>query len=137
MKKGTLHVAVATAALMVLGASSVKAAPPALGPSNNTVDLRIVNNHASMVRVLLVDAEGKTYPLGRVPQADFRVVQISGDITAKGDVEIRIFPDEPVMSLVGDADGIHTNGLALKLGDAVNMFVETNLEDSQVEIQRG
>ena len=137
MKKGTLHVAVATAALMVLGASSVKAAPPALGPSNNTVELRIVNNHASMVRVYLVDAEGKTYALGRIQQADFKVMEIPGDLTAKGDVEIRVFPDEPVGSLSGDADGIRTDGLTLKLGDAVNMFVETNLNDSQVEIQRG
>jgi len=137
MKKGTLHVAVAAAALMGLGATSAKAETPVLGPSNNTVDLRVVNNNASKVRVYLVDANGKMYRLGQVAQSDFRIMQIPGDIAAKGDVQIRIFPDEPVWSLRGDAEGIRTQTLELKLGDAVNLFVETNLDDSLVEIHRG
>lgn len=136
MKKGTLHVAVAAAALM-LGATSAKAEPPVLGPANNTVDLRVVNNHATTVRVYLVDANGKTYSLGRVAEADFRIMQIPGDVTAKGDVQIRIFPDEPLGSLAGNSDGISTRDLTLKLGDAVNLFVETNLDESQVEVHRG
>ena len=136
MKKGTLHIALA-AAIMGLGATSAKAETPVLGPSNNTVELRVVNNNASIVRVYLVDANGKIYRLGRVAQSDFRILQIPGDIAAKGDVQIRIFPEEPVMSLMGESDGIHTRGLDLKLGDAVNLFVETNLNDSQVEINRG
>ncbi len=137
MKKGTLHVAVAAAALLGLGATPAKAEPPVLGPATNTVDLRVVNNNASMVRVYLVDADGKMHRLGRVPQADFRILQIPGDLTAKGSVQIRIFPDEPAWSLVGDSDGIRTRDLTLKLGDAVNMFVEVNLDESQVEIHRG
>jgi len=137
MKKGTLQIAVAAAALMALGATSAKAEPPVLGPANNTVDLRVVNNHATTVRVYLVDANGKTYSLGRVAEADFRIMQIPGDVAAKGDVQIRVFPDEPLGSLSGASDGICTGDLTLKLGDAVNLFVETNLGQSQVEIHRG
>ncbi len=136
MKKGTLLVAVA-AALAGLGATSAKADTPVLGPSTNTVELRVVNNHASRVMVYVQDAQGRLHSLGRVASADFKILQIPGQITAMGDVQIKIFPSEPVWSLLGDAAGVGTRGISLKLGDAVNMFVETNLYESQVEIQRG
>lgn len=136
MKKGTLHVAVAAAALLALGATSAKAESPVVGPTSNTVDIRVVNNHASAVRVYVRDAQGRMHRLGKVANSDFKVLEIPGEITAKGDVEIRVVPDEPVWSLLGGADGIRTNRIELKLGDAVNMFVETDLLSSQVEIAR-
>ena len=136
MRKGTLMVAVA-AALLGLGATSAKADTPVLGPSTNTVELRVVNNHASRVMVYVQDSRGKLHSLGRVASADFEILQIPGEIAAMGDVQIKIFPSEPVWSLLGDDAGVATRGIALRLGDAVNMFVETNLYESQVEIQRG
>jgi hypothetical protein len=136
MMKGTLHVALA-AALLGLGATSAKAETPVAGPANNTIDLRVVNNNASMVRVYVVDASGKLHQLGRVSRSDFKILEIPGALIAKGDVQIKVFPDEPVWSLQGGADGIRTRSLSLKLGDAVNLFLETNLDQSVVEIAKG
>ena len=136
MRKGTLHVAVAVA-LLGLGATSAKAETPVAGPANNTVELRVVNNSSAAVRVYVVDANGKLHGLGRVWTDDFKVLEISGDITAKGDVQIRLFPDQPVGSLQGDADGIESGSLSLKLGDAVNLYVESRIDESQVEIAKG
>lgn len=136
MKKGTLHIALAMA-LLGMGAPAAKAETPVVGPANNTVELRVVNNNASTVRVFVRDAEGRFHRLGKVSRSDFRILEIPGDMAAKGDLEIRVVPDEPVWSLAGPADGIHTQGLSLKLGDAVNLFLETDLEDSQVEINKG
>ena len=136
MKKGTLHIAVAAAALLGLGATSVKAETPVVGPSNNTVELRVVNHHAASVNVFVRDAEGILHRMGKVARSDFGVMQIPGDIAAKGDVQIRVVPEAPVGSLAGGADGIETRDIQLKLGDAVNMFVETELTASPVEIQK-
>ena len=136
MRKGTLHVAVA-AALLGLGATSAKAETPVAGPGNNTVELRVVNNSTTAVRVYVMDANGKLHGLGRVWTDDFRVLEISGDITAKGDVQIRVLPEQPVGSLQGEADGIESGALSLKLGDAVNLYVESRINRSQVEIAKG
>lgn len=136
MKKGTLNIAVAAAALMGLGATSVEAETPVVGPANNTVELRVINNNASVMRVYLQDAQGKLHQLGRVSGSDFKIIEIPGEITAKGAVQLKLFPSEPVWSLVGDADGIQTSGLSLKLGDAVNVFVEPTIERSLVEIEK-
>ena len=136
MRKGTLQVAVA-AALLGLGATSAKAETPVAGPANNTVELRVVNHGTAAVRVYVVDASGKLHGLGRVWTDDFKILEISGDIAAKGEVQIRVFPDGPVGSLQGAADGIETPSLSLKLGDAVNMYVESRINASQVEIAKG
>jgi hypothetical protein len=136
MRKGTLVTAVA-AALLGLGATSAKAEPPVLGPANNTVDLRVVNNHASPITVYVQDAKGRPHYLGRVGTSDFKILEIPGNITAMGDVKIQVFPWEPAWSLLGETAGVATNGLPLKLGDAVNIFVETNLAETQVEFEKG
>ncbi len=138
MRKGTLHAAVAVSiALLSLGAISAKAETPAAGPGNNTVELRVVNRGAAAVRVYVVDATGKLHGLGRVWTDDFKVLEISGDIATKGDLQIRVFPDEPVGSLQGEADGIETRLLSLKLGDAMNLYVESHITESQVEVAKG
>ena len=135
MRKGTLVAAVA-AALVGLGATSAKAESPVLGPASNTVDLRVVNNHASPITVYVQDAKGRPHYLGRVGSSDFKVLEIPGSITAMGDVKIQVYPWEPYWSLLGEAAGVATNGLPLKLGDAVNVFVETNLVETQVELEK-
>jgi hypothetical protein len=136
MRKGTLVAAVAVA-LVGLGATSVKAEPPVRGPANNTVDLRVVNNHASPVTVYVKDTRGRAHYLGRVSPSDFKILEIPGAITAKGEVQIEVYPSEPAWSLLGEAAGITTQKLPLKLGDALNVFVEVNLLSTQVEVEKG
>jgi hypothetical protein len=134
MRKGTL-VAAVTVALLGLGATSANA-EPVMGPANNTVDLRVVNNHASPVTVYVQDAKGRPHYLGRVATSDFKVLEIPGDIAAMGDVKIQVYPWEPAWSLLGESAGVATKLLPLRIGDAVNIFVETNLLATQVELEK-
>lgn len=136
MRKGTLVAAVA-AALVGFGAASVKAEPPVRGPANNTVDLRVVNNHASPVTVYVKDARGRLHNLGRVASSDFKILEIPGAIAAMGDVQIEVYPWEPAWSLLGEAAGVATGKMPIKLGDALNVFVETNLLQTQIEFEKG
>ena len=135
-RKGTLVAAVA-AALLGVGATSVKAEPPVRGPANNTVDLRVVNNHPSPVTVYVKDANGRSHYMGRIASDDFKILEIPGAIAAKGDVSIEVFPSEPAWSLLGESAGVKTNTIPLRIGDAVNVFVETSLLNTQVEIEKG
>jgi len=43
----------------------------------------------------------------------------------------------PVWSLVGNTNGIKTKELSLQPGDAVTMWLETDLTQSMIEVQKG
>lgn len=137
MKKGTLVAAVAAVALMGVGATSAKAEPPVLGPTNNTVDLRVVNHHASTITVYVKDAKGRPHYLGRIGMADFKILEIPGAIAAMGDVKIEVHPSEPAGSLLGEPTGVQTAEIPLRIGDAVNVYVEPSLLQTKVEIEKG
>ena len=132
--KGALRMAVATA-FLALGAASVKAETP--GPANNTLEIRVINNNASVVHVYVQDANGRLRSLGRVGRSDFKILEVDKSIADMGAFEIKVFPDEPVWSLVGSPDGVRTQPLDLELGDAVNFWVETAITDSHLEVIRG
>jgi len=131
MKTGTLRIAVATA-ILALGATAAKA--ETTGPANNTLEIRVINNNASVVRVYVQDANGRMRSLGLVGRSDFKIMEVPQQIAEMGAFEIKVFPDEPVWSLAGDPAGVRTRPLDLKLGDAVNFWVETALTDSHLEI---
>jgi hypothetical protein len=126
--------AVATA-FLALGAASAQAETP--GPANNTVEIRVINNNASIVQVYIQDANGRMRSLGRVGRSDFRVLEVDRNVAELGAFQIKVFPDEPVWSLQGAPDGVRTRPLELQLGDAVNFWVETALTDSHLEVIRG
>ena len=136
MRKGTLSVAVA-AGMLALGANGVKADTPVLGPANNTLEIRVINNNASPMRVYLQDANGKLHRMGMVASTDFKIVEVPGSVTSLGAVQIKLVPNEPVWSFAGEPEGLRTRDLDLAIGDAVNLWVETNLDDSKVEIIKG
>jgi hypothetical protein len=136
MRKGTLQMVIA-AGLMAVGANSAVAETPVLGPANNTLEIRVINNNASPMRVYVQDAQGKLHRMGSVASADFKIVEVPGEITALGAVQLKLVPNEPVWSFAGEPDGVRTRDLDLQIGDAVNLWVETNLTDSKVEIIKG
>ena len=136
MRKGTLHLAIA-AGLLAVGANSAKAETPILGPANNTLEIRVINNNASPMRVYVQDANGRLHRMGTVASTDFKIVEVPGEITALGAVQLKLVPNEPVWSFAGEPEGVSTRDLKLKIGDAVNLWVETNLTDSKVEIVKG
>ena len=131
MKTGTLRIAVATA-ILALGTTAAKA--ETTGPANNTLEIRVINNNASVVRVYVQDANGRLRSLGRVGRSDFKILEIPKGIADMGAFEIKVFPDEPVWSLLGNPSGVRTRPLDLKLGDAVNFWVETDMTASHLEI---
>jgi len=53
------------------------------------------------------------------------------------DVRLKVYPNEPVWSLVGNTTGIKTKELSLQEGDAVTMWLETDLTQSMIEVQQG
>lgn len=132
--KGALRVALATA-FLALGATAAKSETP--GPANNTLEIRVINNNAAVVRVYVQDANGRLRSLGRVGRSDFKILEVDKSIADLGAFEIKVFPDEPVWSLLGAPDGVRTQPLALKLGDAVNFWVETAMADSHLEVIKG
>lgn len=136
MRKGTLSVAIA-AGMLALGANGVKADTPVLGPANNTLEIRVINNNASPMRVYLQDATGKLHRMGTVASTDFKIVEVPGSVTSLGAVQIKLVPNEPVWSFAGEPEGVRTRDLDLVIGDAVNLWIETNLDDSKVEIMKG
>ena len=136
MRKGTLHLAIA-AGMLALGANSAQAETPILGPANNTLEVRVINNNASPMRVYVQDANGGLHRMTTVSSSDFKIVEIPGEITALGAVQLKLVPNEPVWSFAGAPDGVRTRDLDLKIGDAVNLWVETVITDSKVEIIKG
>lgn len=132
--KGALRVALA-GAFLALGAATAKAETP--GPANNTLEIRVINNHASVVHVYVEDANGRMRSLGRVGRSDFKIMEVDKSIADMGAFEIKVFPDEPAWSLLGAPEGVRTHPLDLTLGDAVNFWVETAMADSHLEVIKG
>lgn len=134
MMRGTLRVAMAAALLTAAGAASAMAETPE--PARNTLEIRVINNHSSVVRVYVEDAAGRMRSLGRVNRADVEVLTLPEDVTDLGAVQIKVFSDEPVWSPRAVEDGVRTMPLNLKAGDVVTFWVETELTDSYLQIDR-
>lgn len=133
MKTGTLRVAMATA-FLALGAASLKAETP--GTTNEPLEIRVVNNYTSVVRVYVQDVFGRLRSIGRVERSDAKVLTVPEGMTDRGAVEIKIYSDEPIWSPLAAPDGIRTMPLNLKAGDVVNFWVETAMADSYLQIIR-
>jgi hypothetical protein len=131
MRKGTLSIALA-ACMVALNAGAAMAAEPPQGH-----EVRVVNRNARMVRVYVQDANGGLHMLGRVAASDFQILKVPAEVTAMGDVQIKVFPIDGFQSLAGGEDGIQTRGINLDGRDAVNLFVENDLGRSLVEIAKG
>lgn len=132
MKTNMLRAALATA-LLAMGTASLQAETP--GPAG-TLEVRVINNHTSPVRVYAEDAFGRMRSLGWVNRSDAKVLTVPARMTEHGAVQIRIYPDEPIWSPRAARDGVSTMPLNLKTGDVVNFWVETELTDSYLQIIR-
>ena len=134
--KGICRVAL----MMGLGAFSVASAEAAQldGPGDDaTHEVRVVNNYQSPVRVYVQEASGRMHLLGRVARGQFKVLEVPSEMAAKGTVRLKVYPNEPIGSLVGNTNGIKTRELTLRDGDAVTMWLETDLTQSMIEVQQG
>ena len=100
-------------------------------------EVRVVNNYHSQVRVYVQDVNGRMHLLGRVARGQFKVLEVSAEIADMGYVRLKVYPHEPVGSLVDSINGIKTKELSLQDGDAVTMWLETDLTQSMIEVQQG
>ena len=108
------------------------------GPGDDTDhEIRVVNNFWSPVRVYVQDANGRLHLLGRVARGKFKVLEVSNEIAETSQVRLKVYPNDPVWSLVGNSDGIRTKELDLQDGDAVTVWLETDLTQSMIEVQKG
>lgn len=136
MTKGMCRVAL-TMGMVAFSAASAEAAQ-LNGPGDDTGhEVRVVNNYHSPVRVYVQDANGRMHLIGRVARGKFKVLEVSAEIAEKGNVRLKVYPNEPVWSLVGNTNGIKTKELSLQPGDAVTMWLETDLTQSMIEVQKG
>lgn len=144
MKHRVWTAALAAAALSfgAAPASALSSASPAdgstvAGPDAVGHELRVVNNHMTEVRVFVTDAAGRTHHLGRVRRGQYKVLNVSADIAAKGPVQVKFFPADPAWSPMTTDRGIQTSDIDLADGQAVHAFLEAELTGSVVEIASG
>jgi hypothetical protein len=132
-RMGALSVAVAAClATLTAGTAEATTAAPAVDH-----EIRVVNRHATTVRVYVQDANGGLHMLGRVAASDFKVMKVPAKIAGMGKVQIKVFPAAPFEALTMGADGVQSRGFALDGRDAVNLYVECDLQRSTLEIANG
>ena len=134
MTKGTLSVALA-ACLVAFNAGTAKAETEPVAPADH--EIRVVNRHATTVRVYVQDANGGLYLLGKVGASDFKIMTVPAKLAAMGAVQIKVYPVAPFEALSRGVDGIQSRNIELRDYDALNMYVECDLHRSVVEIARG
>ena len=126
--KGTFRVLVAIAALAA-GVSTAEATET----TPDTHEIRVINDYATPVEVYLEDAKGNLHALGRVADAEFKVLEVADDVVAMGDFHLKIYPEARMGTMVDATSGIRSVELRLDHGDAVNVWLGTELARSQIE----
>jgi hypothetical protein len=122
------------AGLMVMSAASVQAQTVSGG--GTTIEVRVVNNYASAVRVYVQDRFGRTESLGWVNRSDTRTLMVPASMTRLGPVQITVFSSQSVWSPRTETDGIQTRSLNLRPGDVVNFWLQNELADSYIQLVR-
>ena len=123
--------------LAVFNATSVSAAI-VTGPDDATThEIRVVNNDQLPVMVYAQDVDGKLHNLGRVARGQFKVLELPNEVAEMGELQLKVYPNAPSWSLVGNEDGIRTKDMRLDKGAAVTLYLETDLTQSTMQIEKG
>ena len=127
-----------TRVALMLALAAVTAAPAtAVEPeARNDTEIYVVNNHLADVRVFAEDSEGRLHSLGRVARGQLRTMEVPEEIAAT-EYRIKVFPATPVWSPIPDDYGIKTSPLKSDRDRSVTMWLEADLTQSLVEIDRG
>ena len=54
-----------------------------------------------------------------------------------GELQLKVYPKTPSWSLVGNEDGIRTKDMRLDKGAAVTLYLETDLTQSTMQVEKG
>ena len=122
--------------LVATSAVSIEAAE-IQGPGDEiTTEIYVVNNHLTDVRVYAEDSEGRLYSMGRVARGDLRTFDVPEEVEG-AEFRIKVFPSTPVYSPIPDDYGVKTNALDADRDRQVRLWLEADLTQSVVEIDRG
>jgi hypothetical protein len=124
-----------TLGLLAVPASTAEAAAysDAVGVFSNEV--HVVNNYQGTVRVYAEDAFGRLHRLGRVQQGQIVTFEIPATVT-EHHFRIKVFPTE-FDDLREDDFGVKTNPLDAESISMLTIWVEADLTQSKVEVDRG
>jgi hypothetical protein len=124
------------AALVLVGLPG--AAHAATVPADEaSPEIRVVNNNAARVRVVLVDADGRHRTLGYVASRKAEIFTVGDQALDGRSVRVKVVVDEPVWSAANSGDAIRTRALWLEDGSAVQLWIERDLTASFVELRSG
>ena len=118
-------------------ALTLVAAPAAYGAdaaNDEGPEIRVVNNHAYQVSVVVIDERGVYHSLGRVSPKDARIFTLADAEVASGDVQVKVFVDEPVWSLGNSGEAVRSSSLRIEDGAALQVWVEPDLTATQLEL---
>lgn len=123
-------------ALVAATAGPISAAQTGEPEARKDTEIYVVNNHRSAVRVFAEDAEGKLHSLGRIARGQLRTIEVPADVSAHN-YRLKVFPITTAWSAIADASGIKTSPLDNDRDRRVTMWLEADLAQSIVEIDRG
>ena len=133
--KGMTRVAL-MAGLVAMSATSVQAVEVRSDDDRYETAVYVVNNHLADVRVYAEDADGRLHNLGRVARGQLKNFDVPEHV-AEGDFRIKIFSADPVWSPVSEDYGVKTNPLNTERDAEIRIWLEADLAQSIVEIDRG
>ena len=122
--------------LVAVSAVNVQAAEYQGSDDEIQTEIYVMNNHLSDVRVFAEDAEGKLHNLGRVMRGDLRTFEVPQEL-ADEEFRIKVYPSTPAWSPISDDFGVKTNPLVAERDRQVRVWLEADLTQSIVEIDRG
>lgn len=121
--------------LVAMSAASVEAAVIQGPVDDNDTEVYVVNNHLVAVRVFAEDADGRLHKLGLVARGALETFDIPEEVSAQ-EFRIKVFPTSPAWSPGPDNYGVKTNKLNSERDHQVRVWLEADLSQSVVEIDR-
>ena len=106
------------------------------GSDEISTEIYVMNNHLTDVRVYAEDTEGRLHNLGRVMRGDLRTFEVPQEL-ADEEFRIKVYPSTPAWSPISDDYGVKTNPLVAERDRQVRVWLEADLTQSIVEIDRG
>ena len=122
--------------LVAVSAVNLQAAEYQGSEDEITTEIYVMNNYLSDVRVFAEDAEGRLHRLGRVMRGDLGTFEVPEQL-ADEEFRIKIYPSTPAWSPISDDFGVKTSALVADRDRQVRLWLEADLSQSIVEIERG
>ena len=97
-------------------------------------EVRVVNNHTERIRVVVVNQEGRHHSLGTVSPKKAGIFGLEGLADEGTPLQVKVIVDAPAWSAGNTGETVRTEGLMLREGSAVQVWVEPTLTSTSVEI---